>query len=392
MRELRIAAAEHLSLETERLCNRLVDASLLTHPARSTPVSEAGSMYRSTLCVRAIVFFLVLLSCGWAYADVGLIVENPTGPLGFFSDVGHASVWISDGCLDEQGEVRYCEHSSGIVLTSTSYWPNPGTAAIPAELFFLGSAANEPDNVHATWDETLAKAYPKVPEADGRKYFGRVWRRETNVLVFATSAEEDLRILQTIQQERSEYHYNYLRHNCADYAEMVLRLYLGKKLKVRRWLDLGVTTPRALQRALVHALGKQPEGTLTRYHFAGLKRHKWRQPPRNLCESAVLDPKYAVPLVFYQPVAYAGFGICYGVTRLLGLRGSEGEMTGHMMELQADETGMSVAEKKRATFAAMIDSSAAVHIATSGSLGVNCIVDALCQNTKPGLETRALVF
>jgi len=266
------------------------------------------------------------------------------------------------------------------VLTSTSYWPNPGVAAIPAELFFLGSAVGEPNDVHATWDETLAKAYPKVAEADGQKYFGRVWLRETNVLVFATSADEDRRILQTIQRERREYHYNYLRHNCADYAELVLRLYLGDRLRVRHWLDLGVTTPRALQRALVNLLGKEPEGTLTRYHFAGLKRHKWRQPPRNLCESAVLDPKYALPLVFYQPVAYAGFGICYGVTRLFGRQGSHGEATEHMSEPQEAETGMSEVEKKRATFAEMTSNPTTVHIARSGSLGVNCIADALCQN------------
>ena len=323
-------------------------------------------MYRHIHWVSAIVITIMWLSCGWAHADVGLIVENPTGPLGFFSDVGHASIWISRGCLDEEGEVGYCEHSQGIVLTSTSYWPNPGVAAIPAELFFLGSAAAHPDDIHATWDETLSAAYPKVPEEYGRKYLGRVWRRETNVLVFSTSPDEDRRILETIQQERMEYHYNYLRHNCADYAELVLHMYLGDRLRVRRWLDLGLTTPRALQRALVHALGREPEGALTRYHFAGMKRHRWRQPPRNICESAVLDPKYAAPLIFYQPVVYAGFGICYGMTRLVGLQGFQGKSQEKAAALQTAEAGMSAAEKKRATFAAMTGDSAVVPVEAAG--------------------------
>lgn len=323
-------------------------------------------MYRPIRCVRAIFFLILCLSCGFAYGDVGLVVENPTGPLGFFSDVGHASVWISDGCLDGQGEIRYCEHSRGIVLTSTSYWPNPGVAAIPAELFFLGSATGYPEDVNETWDEMLAGAYPKIRKQDGRKYLGRVWRRETNVLVFSTSPEEDRRILETIQQDRMQYHYDYLRHNCADYAELVLRLYLGKDLKVRHWLDFGVTTPRALQRALIHALGKQPDGALTQYHFAGLKRHRWRQPPRNICESAVLDPKYAAPLIFYQPIAYAGFGICYGVTRLMGFQNIQGEAGRQANELQKAEAGMSEMQKKRITFAVMTRSPLTVHIEAMG--------------------------
>src|ERR1700712_5170661 len=180
-----------------------------------------------------LLFAILLLACQRAYSDVGLVVENPTGPLGFFSDVGHASVWISRGCLGDHGEIRYCEHSRGIVLTSTSYWPNPGVAAIPSELFLLGPVPGS--LTPATWDQTLAAAYPQVREEHGRKYLGRIWRRETNVLVFRSSAEEDRVALETIERERLNYHYDYLRHNCADYAELVLRLYLGPKLRVRHW-------------------------------------------------------------------------------------------------------------------------------------------------------------
>lgn len=321
-------------------------------------------MYRPIRYGCAMLFGILWVGCGLGFADVGLIVEGPTGPLGFFSDVGHASVWISHGCLDEQGQIQYCEQSRGIVLTSTSYWPNPGVAAIPAELFFLGSAVGQTQKVRVTWGESLASAYPEVPEAYGRKYLGRVWRRQTNVLVFPTSAEEDRRVLETLQQKRMDYHYDYLRRNCADYAELVLRLYLGDHFKVRHWLDFGVTTPRALQRALVQLMDEEPHGDLRRYHFAGLKRHGWRQPPRNICESAVLDPKYAVPLVFFHPIVYAGFGVCYGVTRLAGSRHQRRSVEAE--EVGRTETDMSQTAKKLATFTAMTDSNAGMIVAAAG--------------------------
>ena len=113
----------------------------------------------------------------YARADVGLIVETPTGILGFLSDVGHSSVWISHGCLSRQGEVSFCENTQGIVLTSTAYWPNPGVAAIPAELFFLGVHPGSAGRSEAAWNDSLATAYPNVDSRSGRKYLGRVWRR-----------------------------------------------------------------------------------------------------------------------------------------------------------------------------------------------------------------------
>ena len=39
------------------------------------------------------------------------------------------------------------------------------------------------------------------------------------------------------------------------------------------------------------------------------------EPPRNICETATFDPKYAIPLSVYQPYIYLGFRACYGITR-----------------------------------------------------------------------------
>lgn len=266
--------------------------------------------------LRLLVFLLTLATTATLRADVGLIVETPTGVLGFLSNVGHVSVWISHGCLSAQGKVEYCEDTQGIVLTSTAYWSNPGAAAIPAELFFLGSERGPGGRDVAAWDKNLAVAYPTVDPAVGRKYLGRVWLRGIRVLTFKTSAEEDRRVLKQVEMQRQAYRYSYSRRNCAFYAEQVLKLYLGDDFHANRILEFGIETPRALERALLHRLESDPNSSFRTVHFKGSRIHSWRQPPRNICESAIFDPKYAIPLAFYQPYLYGGFAACYGITRL----------------------------------------------------------------------------
>lgn len=267
--------------------------------------------------------FTCLCFLGWlvtatphARADVGLIVETPTGVQGFVSDVGHSSLWISHGCLNEQGEVRFCEHTPGIVLTSTAYWPKPGVAAIPAELFFLGVRPGTAGRSAAAWNDSLAVAYPNVDPETGRKYLGRVWRRGMRVTTFTTTAEQDRRVLETVQQQRQDYRYSYSHRNCAFYAEQILKLYLGDDFHANRSFDLGIETPRALERALGHRLEGKHNASLRVLSFKGTLWQGWRQPPRTFCETAVLDPKYAIPLIVFQPYIYVGFGVCYAVTRL----------------------------------------------------------------------------
>ncbi len=269
-------------------------------------------------CARLFAIFLVFFFVvnRPAHADVGLVLESPSGPMGFFTDAGHASVWLSRACLTSTGEIQFCEHSPGVVLTSTSYWTNPGTAAIPANLFFLGSRSGRTGRDVAAWQSSLAPIYPSLEPQLGQKYLGRAYRRSVRILTFETSAEQDREVIAKIQADRPDFHYNYLRRNCAVYSEYVLKLYFGDDLEVRHFLDFGLTTPRAVERALRRTLRHQPSAHFRTVRFPSSILQSWRQPPRNLCESATLDPKYAVPLVLFQPEIYLGFGACYAWNRI----------------------------------------------------------------------------
>ncbi|MGI4827261.1 MAG: hypothetical protein ACRYFU_03585 [Janthinobacterium lividum] len=267
---------------------------------------------RVSLWVGLLAFWLFPVA---SRADVGLIIETPTGLLGFLSNVGHVSVWISHGCLDSSGHIQFCEDTAGLVLTSTAYWPNPGAAAIPAPLFFLGTEPGIVGRDRAAWTATLGKTYPEVEPAVGAKYLGRAWLRSLRVLKFKTSAEEDRRVLAEIDAEQRNYRYSYSERNCAFYAQTILQHYFGSGFHANRVFEFGIDTPRAVERALRHQL-KEQSIDFQVVHFRGNLRHAWRQPSRNICESAILDPKYAIPLLIYQPYLYAGFAGCYAAIRI----------------------------------------------------------------------------
>ena len=261
-----------------------------------------------------LVVMISLLCPTLAHGDAGLVIENPDGAFGFLTDSGHASVWISHGCLSQHGELYYCEHSDGVIVTGTGYWKNPGAPAIPAGLYFVGpNAAPVPDTL-AVWNQNLASAYPDISPKLGRKYIGRVWLRSMRVLVFPTSAEEDRRVIEAVQKERADFHFSFYHHNCASYAQHVLELYRGHPLDARAWLDIGMTTPRSVELALEKDLRHYPRVEPRRYQFAASLRQRVR-PARTLCESALFDPKYAVPILVLEPFLYPGFAGCYAVSR-----------------------------------------------------------------------------
>ena len=113
---------------------------------------------------------------------------------------------------------------------------------------------------------------------------------------------------------------------------------------MRRWLDLAVATPRSLELALNASLNAEPKsssppaadaaslqgesasgqptspspahdaGAPRVYQFAATRRQRL-QPPRTLCETALFDPKYAIPIIALEPEVYPAFIGCYVMGR-----------------------------------------------------------------------------
>ncbi|HEY0796210.1 MAG TPA: hypothetical protein VGD64_10555 [Acidisarcina sp.] len=243
-------------------------------------------------------------------ADVALLVEDPAGYKGFLSDSGHLAIWISDACVGVEGRITPCNGGGGVVLSSTSYWLRKGWAAIPAQTY-LDGVAGKSETI--AWSDTLHAAYPEVPINYGRKYIGRLNHRGVYVLRLHTSSEQDAQVLEGIQQGRNQFHYAVWTNNCSDFARQVLQLYFPGEFGRRIFPDFGITTPHGVANRLWKLAKKTPALDMRVYYIPRRTRagHIHDGRTKGICEAATTDVKYAAPLIFYQPLIYAAFGVCY---------------------------------------------------------------------------------
>jgi hypothetical protein len=244
---------------------------------------------------------------------MSLIIEDPAGYKGFWSDSGHLSIWISDVCVGTDGVVDSCGGGDGTVLSSTSYWSASGWAAIPARLYFEGKA-NELAGV--TWSNTLSNFYPAIPVDYGRKYIGRLGHRGAYVIRIHTSSEEDSEVIERIQRSRNTFRYAVFYRNCSDFARQILDLYFPGQFRRKLIPDFGISTPHGVANRFWKVGQKNPQLQMQVYYIPRRNpgSHLLNGPTKGICEAAVTDVKYAVPLLIYQPVIYAAFAACYLAT------------------------------------------------------------------------------
>ena len=245
--------------------------------------------------------------------DVALLVEDPAGYKGFWSDSGHLAIWISNACVGDGGAISPCSVGEGAVLSSTSYWKLRGWAAIPAQLYLEG-APGKLDT--AAWSDQLSETYPEVPIAYGRKYMGRLNHRGLYVLRIHTTPEQDAWVLARIQQDRSRFRYRVFSSNCSDFARQVLDLYFPKVFRRHFFPDFGISTPHGVANRFWKTGRRNPNLQMRIYYIPRRTSAGYLHDGRTkgICEAAITDVKYALPLIFFHPAIYAAFGVCYLAT------------------------------------------------------------------------------
>src|SRR5262245_37332850 len=120
-------------------------------------------------------FSLLLLMCLFkvepCHADIGIIVHEPIGPLGFFTRAGHVSTYLSTICPDGSAvRMRLCragEHG-GVVSKYTPFSEHEGYdwAIVPFEEY-----------IHGFGDQSLAPliATPALQRAIQQYQFERLF-------------------------------------------------------------------------------------------------------------------------------------------------------------------------------------------------------------------------
>ena len=264
---------------------------------------------------------------------MALIVGEPFGSFGTMMPQGHASVYLSDLCVETPIRLRACRPGELGAVVSRYHdlrHPELDWMAFPLPVFLYGSelygsegalttvprfmtAADESD-LRASYRRRFLEEYvPDRIDRHGRAHppaygdweegIGAAYDRRLVMYGFDTVAAQDAAALHWLNDRPNRRSYTLTRHNCADFAADLLRLALPSELLRRNVLaDFDMTTPKQLARAVDGYGQAHPELHLTVLEIPQLPGTLRRSRPiRGAAESLLTTKRYMATLLVVQP-------------------------------------------------------------------------------------------
>lgn len=255
-----------------------------------------------------------------AHARIGLIVGEPFGRFGTMLPVGHASVLLDDYCSSTPTTLRPClpGERPGVVLSRYHDLRHPQLdwLATPALTFFYG--VEDPGDLPAALTpqlkSTLRERYRAAhladvislrdsPSGDWAEAIGAAFDRRLFVYTLDASPDDEAAIATFLNTSPNRRRYSLGRHNCADFATVLLALALPPgTLHRNRLADFDIMTPRQLARlmdAFSHAHPERHPAVLEIPQLPGtLPRSR---PLRGASDTFLKTKRYLATLLVLQP-------------------------------------------------------------------------------------------
>lgn len=273
-----------------------------------------------------------------AQARMGLIVGEPFGSFGTAMPQGHASVYLSDLCVETPIQLRPCRAGEMGAVVSRYHdlrHPDRDWMAFPLPVFLYGlaedgayaaglqsvmttqlpfmTAGREADMRARYWHRYLAEyipgttdkgGHPRPPAyGDWEEGIGAAFDRRLLMYNFNTTAAQDTAVLAWLNDRPNRRSYTLTRHNCADFAADLLRLALPAATIHRNVpADFDMTTPKQLAREVDGYGLLHPELHLAVYEVPQLPGAMRRSRPiRGAAESLLTTKRYMAALLILQP-------------------------------------------------------------------------------------------
>jgi hypothetical protein len=224
---------------------------------------------------------VLLTAAPQSLADVGVIVHEPIGPLGFFTRAGHVSTYLSNICPDGSPvRMRLChpgEHG-GVISKYTPFSEHEDYdwAIVPFEEYLYGFESPALAPLIATRGlERVIQQYQfgplfsrgmqttgdgGLPDGEWKSTLATRFERTMYILSIETSTEDDAAIVAAFNAAPNRSRFNFFYRNCSDQAKSILALVLGSNDEIGDRVDgMTMETPKGLAKALVERALAHPD-------------------------------------------------------------------------------------------------------------------------------------
>lgn len=265
--------------------------SVVAGMAGVAPVQRSRYRSRSrwTWCVARLVLGVLLATPASARADIGVIVLEPIGALGFFTRVGHAGTYFSNICQDGSPiRMRLClpGESGGVVskYSPLSEHEDYDWAIVPFEEYMHGlvsadlapiigtpklQSAIERYNFGPLFSSDLETTLGELPDGQWKAALATRFDRNIYILSVETSAADDAIIVAAFNAAPNKSRFNFFYRNCSNQAKAIFALILPQIETIGdRTSGITMETPKGLAKALVEQALENPELNLRVRRYA----------------------------------------------------------------------------------------------------------------------------
>lgn len=327
-----------------------------------------------------------------AHGSVAVLVGEPFGNFGTMMPVGHTAIYIDHLCADGPLKLRACHpgEAQGVVVARYHQLGQYDWLASPVMEFLY--ATDDPARVlsYATIDNSWAlrqvyrKRYLEAIVPDGTEYdkatdewwesAGTAYTRRIWGYQLATTAEQDRRFMNIMNERPNAHDYRLNNNNCADFAANMMNLYFPGSVRRDRTADFGWMTPKNVARC-VEAYGHaHPELKLKAFEVPQVQGSLRRsRPVRGAAEAGLTTKRYLATLLVIQPEVPVVCAILY-------LKHGRWKI-GKGAEPVSAEAFVHTDGLQPSTFEAVIGKSPTAAAVPSGVPGVNALSEtSLAQN------------
>lgn len=256
-------------------------------------------------------------------AQATLLLEEPYSYDGTFAGTGHAAIYLSRVCAESPTVLRRCHSGeNGVVLSRYDGIAGHDWFAIPLipYLYAVDNVENIPLFVNPKLVALLRERYlatlPLPPEKTANsepryELAGSAYDRTLYGFRFATTPEQDDRLIQWLNASPNRESYELVKRNCADFVKGIVNFYYPHAVHRALIADLGVTTPKQAAKSLVRYSRHHPETQLTTFLIPQVPGLKPSKPVHGVIESVVLAKKYVTPVLLFHPFVIGSVEAAY---------------------------------------------------------------------------------